>query len=177
MTGTWEDNRPGRAPVEPTGPELQDAAAAGVDAHAYGWARRAGASHTELLEVHETGTDLNCYAALLALGAPQTALAELLARGGELCWTFQLSLLSATHAEVRSLVLAHRLPRPRFSYADNLATAELALAALRAACGTTPTRELGETIATLAQDWAGTADELASTAVALVPAPSNKRHG
>ena len=58
----------------------------------------------------------------------------------------------------------------RLSGADPDTREELKLAvpALRAACGTNPTRELGETIATLAQDWTGTADELAATAVALL---------
>ena len=51
--------------------------------------------------------------------------------------------------------------------------AKLAVPALRAGCGTGPTRELGEVIATLAQDWAGTPGELAATAMALLaPGPS-----
>ena len=71
------------------------------------------------------------------------------------------ALSGATHPEAMALRLRGAGP-------DTTDELKLAVPALRAACGSAPTRELGETIATLAQDWAGTADELATTAVALL---------
>ena len=71
------------------------------------------------------------------------------------------ALSGATHPEAMALRLRGAGPA-------NTEEIKLAVPALRAACGTAPTHELGETIATLAQDWTGTADELAATAVALL---------
>ena len=70
--------------------------------------------------------------------------------------------VGATHPEATALRLCGAGP-------DTTDELKLAVPALRAACGSAPTRELGETIATLAQDWTGTANELAATAVALLP--------
>ena len=67
----------------------------------------------------------------------------------------------AAHPEAMALRLRGAGPA-------NTEEIKLAVHALRAACGTAPTHELAETIATLAQDWAGTADELAATAGALL---------
>ena len=124
--------------------------------------REAEAAHAEVLEAHGAGADLYDYARCRWADATHAEVLEAHEAGADLGWySYCRSRADATHPEAMALRLSGAGPNPSKA-------AKLAVPALRAACGTTPTRELSETIATLAQDWAGTAGELAATAVALL---------
>ena len=141
--------------------ERAEAIEAGAGLIRYSLCRRAGATHTEVLEAHVAGADLGWYSRCREACATHTDALEALGAGADLCWYSYCRRADATHAEAMALRLCKAGRSP---FLD----AKIAVRALRAACGTGPARELGETIATLAQDWAGTADELAATAVALL---------
>ena len=144
--------------------EVLEAHGARDDLHSYIYCREAGASHTEVLEAIGAGAALHWYVYCRNAGATHAEVLETIGAKADLYRYAKCRKTGATHAEGQALRLnelpAHRNP-------------ELAVHALRAACGTNPTKELAETIATLAQDWAGTADELAATAIALLaPRPN-----
>ena len=115
----------------------------------------------ELAEAIKAGSGTEHYSYCRKVGAAHAEVLEALGAGADLYWYARCRRVGATHPEALALHLRRAGPA-------NTGELELAVDALHAACGTTPTRELGETIATLAQDWAGTADELAATAVALL---------
>ena len=124
------------------------------------------ATAQELAEAIKAGGDQYDYSRCRWAGATHAEALEAHVAGASLRWYHFCRRAGATHPEAIALRLCEAGPEP-------YEAAKLAVPALRAACGTNPTRELGETIATLAQDWAGTADELAATAVALAaPRPT-----
>ena len=124
-------------------------------------ARGRTVTEQELAEAIKAGGDQYDYSRCRWAGATHAEALEAHVAGASLRWYHFCRRAGATHPEAIALRLCEAGPEPHEA-------AELAVPALRAACGSAPTRELGETIATLAQDWAGTADELAATAVALL---------
>ena len=141
--------------------EVLEALKAGADLYYYADCRKFGASHAEVLEALGAGADLYDYSYCRKVGATHAEVLEAQKAGADLYDYSYCRKVGATHPEAMALRLRGAGP-------DTTDGLKLAVPALRTACGATPTRELGETIATLAQDWAGTADELAATAVALV---------
>ena len=170
-----------------TAQEKAEAVKAGADPYHYSHCRKTGASHAEVLEAHRASARLQWYPWCRQAGASHAEVLEASRAGADLFWYAWCRQLDVNHAEALE---AHEAGAGLGGYADchrigavhpeaialrlreaglgPLGAAKFAVPALRAACGTNPTRELGETIATLAQDWAGTADELAATAVALL---------
>ena len=122
---------------------------------------RQAVTEQEIAEAVKAGADLYWYARCREVGATHTEVLETRRAGADLIRYSLCREVGATHPEATALRLCGAGP-------DTTDELKLAVPALRAACDSTPTRELGETIATLAQDWAGTADELAATAVALL---------
>ena len=141
--------------------EVLEALGAGADLFYYAYCRKTGATHPEVLEALGAGADLGWYSYCLEAGASHAEVLKALGAGADLVHYSICRRVGATHSEAMALRLRGAGP-------DTTDELKLAVPALRAACDSTPTRELGETIATLAQDWAGTADELAATAVALL---------
>ena len=138
--------------------EIAEVIRAGGDQNRYAVCREAGATHAEVLEAQRACAGLWWYASCRKAGVTHTEALEARRAAAHLYWYYVCRKAGASHAEAMALRLC-ALPSPR--------RPELTLSALRAACGNAPTREIGETIATLAPDWTGTADELATTAVAL----------
>ena len=143
---------------------MLEALGAGTKLTWYARCREAGVCHTDAIEAQMAGADLDPYVDCRKAGATHAEVLEAHGAGADLFWYTNCLLAGAAHQEAMAIRL-REFPAQSIT--------QLALYALRAACGTTPTRELGETIATLAQDWAGTANELGATAVALAaPRPS-----
>ena len=141
--------------------EALEAQKAGTKLTWYARCREAGTTHAEVLEAQEAGADLFSYAYCREAGAIHAEVLEAKEAGADLIRYSRCRRVGATHPEAMALRLRGAGP-------VTAKEIKLAVPALRAACGTAPTHELGETIATLAQDWAGTADELAATAGALL---------
>ena len=147
--------------VGATHAEVLEALGAGADLFDYADCRQAGATHAEALEAQRAGVALHWYTYCREAGATHADVLEAHGAGADLVRYCFCREAGATHPEAMALRLRGAGP-------VTAKEIKLAVPALRAACGTTPTHELGETIATLAQDWAGTADELAAIAGALL---------
>ena len=121
--------------------------------------REAGATHAEVLEAYVAGALLGLYAYCRKGGASHTEVLEAQAARTDLFWYSACRRAAGSHREALAL---------HFGGGSSFKVVRVGLSALRKACGEHPVRELAEVIATLAQDWAGTADELAACARALL---------
>ena len=101
----------------------------------------------EIAAATKAGAGWGQYTICRKAGATHTEVLEALGAGAGLIRYSLCREVGATHPEAMALRLRGAGPTA-------IEEPKLAVPALRAACGSTPTREIGETIATLAQDWA-----------------------
>ena len=139
--------------------EVLEASSFGVNILEYAYCREAGATHAEVLEAYVAGALLGLYAYCRKGGASHTEVLEAQAARTDLFWYSACRRAAGSHREALAL---------HFGGGSSFKVVRVGLSALRKACGEHPVRELAEVIATLAQDWAGTADELAACARALL---------
>ena len=168
--------------------EVLEAHASGADIDGYAICRREGVLHGEALEAHALGASLRHYARCAESGVPRQDILEAQRAGADLLGYSMCIKAGATgtealaaHAAGMSLVWYAACRREAASHQEALAlafsgpfsqdSAPTALLALRIICRGVPVPQIGEMVGVLAQDWAGTPDELAACVTAALEAP------